>query len=128
MRDPSKTKSTGRWGAVSFDFYGFRVAVKSDDDGVLEDVQRDFSYFSKRPGEESALLEVISESVPRALRPRLKATLQTPRNIVYRKGDVSYVDYFGRALTISHGKEKAYKIYCDDRDLAHEITFLTILS
>jgi hypothetical protein len=128
MRDPSKTRSTSRWGAVSFDLYGFRVAVESDDDGVLEDIQRDFSYFSKGPGEESALVEVISESVPRALLPRLKATLQTPRNIVYRKGDVSYVDYFGRALTIRQGKEKAYKIYCNDRDLAHEITFLTILS
>ena len=69
----------GKW----FDFYGFRVTVKSDDDGVLEDVQRDFSYFSKGPGKKSALLEVISESVPNALLPQMKATLQSPRNIVY---------------------------------------------
>jgi hypothetical protein len=113
---------------MSFDFYGYRVTVKCDDDGVLEDVRRDFSHFRSPPGDESAELEVLSESFPRAHLPRIKVTLQTPRNIVYRDGDVSYVDYFGRALMIGQDKEKTYRIYCTDRDLAHEIAFLTILS
>jgi hypothetical protein len=128
MTAASKTKTESGSRVISFSFYGFRVTVKCDDYGTLEDVQRDFSYFSNPPGEESALLEVISENAPYGNFPRIKATLQTPRNIVYRNGDVSYVDYFGRAMMISQRKEKTYRIYCTDRDLAHEIAFLTILS
>jgi hypothetical protein len=45
---------------------------------------------------------------------------------VYREGNTSYIDYFGRAMTICRGGE--YRVYCADRDLAHEIAFLTILS
>jgi hypothetical protein len=114
--------------AITFDFYGFRVAVTSDDEGVLADVRRDFSYFSSRAGDQSAALEVISEPFPRAKLPAVRAALQTPRNIVYRDGDVSYVDYFGRGLMICRDRGATYKIYCTDRDLAHEIAFLTILS
>jgi hypothetical protein len=128
MRGILKTKSTSKWDSISFDFYGLRITVKSIDKNILEDLKRDFSFFCNAPGKEDILLEVISDSFPTPLLPKIKATLQSPRNIVYRIGDVSYVDYFGRALLISQDREKIYKIYCEDRDLSHEITFLTILS
>jgi len=38
------------------------------------------------------------------------------------------LDYFGRGLSIVHEREQTYRIHSDDRDLAHEIAFLTILS
>jgi hypothetical protein len=121
-------RSSGDTRATTFDFYGFRVTVTGDNDGVLEDVQRDFSYFRSPAGDESAWLNVISEPFPRANLPAVRAALQTPRNIVYRDGDVSYVDYFGRGLMICQNKGTDYQIYCTDRDLAHEIAFLTMLS
>jgi hypothetical protein len=128
MRDFLKTKPTCKWDSISFNFYGLHVTVKSTDNNILEDVKRDFSYFYNAGGKEEILLEVFSDSFPTPILPKIKATLQSPRNIVYRKRDVSYVDYFGRALLISQNREKTYKIYCEDRDLGHEIAFLTILS
>lgn len=113
---------------IFFDFFGFRVAVRGHNNNVLQDVHRDFSYFRTEPGEAQALLELSAEPGPRDIMPPLKAALQTPRNTVYREGNLSYLDYFGRALVIYQTKGKRYRIYCPDRDLAHEIVFLTILS
>jgi hypothetical protein len=113
---------------ASFDFYGYCVSVKCEKAYVLEDIHRDFSYFSSQLSKTAAVLEVIGGHPPYDRVPQLKATLHTPRNIVYRDGDMSYIDYHGRALTVYNSKERHYKIYCDDRDLAHEIAFLTVLS
>jgi len=113
---------------IFFDFFGFRVAVKGSNADILDDVDRDFSYFSTSMTKADAQLELVGDHGPRDLLPQVKATLHTPRNIVYRDGDVSYIDYFGRALTVCWAKEGRYRIFCLDRDLAHEIAFLTILS
>jgi hypothetical protein len=113
---------------IFFDFFGFQVAVRGNNNDVLQDVHRDFSYFRIEPGAAQALLELSAGPGPRDIVPPLKAALQTPRNTVYREGDLSYVDYFGQALMIYQTKGKRYRIYCSDRDLAHEIVFLTILS
>ncbi|MGD0827053.1 MAG: hypothetical protein ABSA09_03085 [Desulfobaccales bacterium] len=113
---------------IFFNFYGFPVAVKSDKEEVLTDIHRDFSYFRTEPVEARARLELFADYGRRDLLPRLKATLQTPRNLVYRNGEASYLDYFGRGLAIYQSQEGRYEIYCGDRDLAHEIAFLTILS
>jgi hypothetical protein len=112
---------------LAFDFYGLRVTVAADDGHLLEDVRRDFSYFRAGPGAAALRVTLKPEPGPRTQLPRLKATLQTPRNIVYRDAEVSYIDYFGRAL-MTHGRDGACVIYCSDRDLAHEVAFLTILS
>ena len=113
---------------IFFDFFGFRVAVKGSNAEILEDVDRDFSYFSTGMAKADVQLELVGDPGPRDLLPQIKATLHTPRNIVYRDGDVSYIDYFGCALTVCWAKEGRYRVFCLDRDLAHEIAFLTILS
>ena len=118
---------------LALDFYGLRVAVEADDADLLDDVRRDFSYFRAAPAGAAAVraamrVTLTSEPGPRGELPRLRATLQTPRNIVYRTPAVSYVDYFGRALMTYGRRDGAYTIYCAERDLAHEIAFLTILS
>jgi hypothetical protein len=115
---------------VFFDFFGFRVAVKGSnaEAEIVEDVARDFSYFITGMGKVDAHLQLVSDPGPRDHLPQVKAALHTPRNIVYREGDVSYIDYFGRALTINWAEQALYRIFCLDRDLAHEIAFLTILS
>ena len=115
---------------VFFDFFGFRVAVKGSnaEAEIVEDVAHDFSYFITGKGKADAQLELVDNPGPRDRLPQVKAALHTPRNIVYRDGGVSYIDYFGRALTVCWAKEGRYRIFCIDRDLAHEIAFLTILS
>ncbi|MFZ2087987.1 MAG: hypothetical protein WAU47_05380, partial [Desulfobaccales bacterium] len=39
-----------------------------------------------------------------------------------------YLDYFGRALSVYRTAQRRWEIFCRDRDLAHEVAFLTILS
>ncbi len=118
----------GERNALCFDFYGLRVAVRSEDEDVLEDIQRDFSYFRAKPGDGHLRFEVVSETPMRTGLPRLAATLHTPRNIVYRAGNVSYLDYSGRGLMVVHHDQNSYRVQCAERDLAHEIVFLTMLS
>ena len=113
---------------VSFCFFGFNVAVKSEDEALLEDLHRDFSYFRAPSGRPQLLVELFPYRFPGPELPPLKATLQTPRNLVFRGREESYLDYFGRALAIHRPQEGKFQVYCEDRDLAHEIAFLTILS
>jgi hypothetical protein len=113
---------------VFFNFYGLQIMVKSENTAIIKDIHRDFSFFHSAPVEPSAVVEVIEDSGPRNSLPQLRASLQTPRNIVYRDHEHSYVDYFGRALMIYSDKEQKHTVFCDDRDLAHEITYLTLLA
>jgi hypothetical protein len=115
---------------VFFDFFGFRVAVKGSNPEaeIVEDVARDYSYFIADTDKADVLLELICNPGPRDQLPQVRATIHSPRNIVYRDGEISYIDYFGRALMMHWTKEGRYLIFCLDRDLAHEIAFLTILS
>jgi len=52
----------------------------------------------------------------------------TPRNISFRDGDVSYVDYFGRGLAVVNTKAGTCDIYGTDFDLVREIAYLFLLS
>lgn len=113
---------------VLFDVYGLGVAATSADDGVLEDLERDFSFFASDAPEPAVTLEILREAGPRQELPRLRASLQTPRNSVYRSGATAYIDYFGRALTISEDGGRRFRIFCEDRDMAHEVAYLTMLS
>jgi len=115
-------------GMVFFRFFGFQVAVKAKDEAVLEDLYRDFSYFRAPSGRSQLLVELFPHRFPGPELPPLKAALQTPRNLVFRGREESYLDYFGRALAIHRPHEGKLQVYCEDRDLAHEIAFLTILS
>lgn len=113
---------------TSFDFYGLHITVRSDNSNILEDIRCDFSYFTSQVDERDVLLELVTDDPPRNTFPNLKAAFQTPRNIVYRSKDTSYLDYFGRGVMICNDKTKSHIIYCKDRDLGHEIAYLTILS
>jgi hypothetical protein len=113
---------------ISFSFFGFHVAVKAEDEAVLQDIHRDFSYFRAPAGRSQLLVELFPYRFPGPELPPLKATLQTPRNLVFRGREQSYLDYFGRALAIHRPQDGRFQVYCEDRDLAHEIAFLTILS
>lgn len=77
----SGTARTGEHNTLCFDFYGLRIAVHSEDEGVLEDVQRDFSYFRSTPGHTHSSIEIVPGAPAWADLPALPATLHTPRNI-----------------------------------------------
>jgi hypothetical protein len=114
--------------SIYFDFYGLGVRVNSLSAEVLEEVRRDFAYFStdgqKRGLELTLHLEAPSfESLPPAA-----AAFYTPRNVCFRDGKVSYIDYFGRALAIRSSNGETCEAYSLDPDLIHEIAYHFLLS
>jgi hypothetical protein len=116
-----------------FDFYGTTVRVDCDDDEVRERIAKDFAWFRAPPEE--------VEGAPAALHiaaalgaphydglPPLKAQVYTPRNICYPDGDVTYIDYFGRALAVYDRARSRIDVESGNRHLLHEIVFLSMLS
>jgi hypothetical protein len=117
-----------------FDFYGTTVRVDCDDDEVRERIAKDFAWFRAPPAEEGAGASAALQ-IAVALRapdyeslPPLKARVYTPRNICYPNGDVTYIDYFGRALAVYDRARSRIDVESEDRHLLHEIVFLSILS
>jgi hypothetical protein len=113
---------------ATFNIYGLGVVVRSAREAFVEDLTRDFSYFLAPAGSDAVTVELAAEGELPPPRPRLKAALQTPRNTVYRDGELTYLDYFGRAWALCDENARTCRIFCADRDLAHEIAYLTVLS
>ncbi len=113
-------------------FHGVTATIACDDDEVLRRVACDFSYF-RAPGASATgpagLAITARRRAPEyASLPPLAATVYTPRNVCFSSGDVTYIDYFGRALAVYHHRERRFEVDCPEVDLLHEIVYLTILS
>ncbi len=119
----------------TFDFYGLVVTLKSDHDEIVREVSRDFAWFmvpSTEPGRPRSAHEMnvdirFEEPCYSGL-PAVPASVTTPRNVSFRDGDVSYVDYFGRALAIVNTKAGTCVVYGVDFDLVREVCYLFLLS
>ena len=115
----------------SFDFYGFRVILASDHAEIVQEVKRDFAWFAIRTEESSRVAMTVTvhfEEPPYASLPAVPASVLTPRNVSFRDGDISYVDYFGRGLAIVNSTAGTCDIYGADFDLVREIAYLFLLS
>ena len=115
----------------SFDFYGLSVDIVSEHAEVVGEIRRDFAWFVAGPGPRSGPsmhVTVRFEEPPYAGLPAVPATVLTPRNVSFRHGDVSYVDYFGRGLAVVNSRAGTCVIYGQDFDLVREIAYLFLLS
>jgi hypothetical protein len=104
------------------------VRVKSTSADLLEEVRRDFSFFSVSGKREGLDLSLHLESPSYDSLPPFPAAFYTPRNVCFRRGEVSYIDYFGQALAVCSGAKDRCEAYSLDRDLIHEIAYHFILS
>ena len=84
---------------ASFDFLGLAIEVDGADD-VVDEVRRDFSFFARPAVVPAIRMSLKKEAPPYDGLPAIPAAFSTPRNFCFRQGKVSYVDYFGRGLTI----------------------------
>ena len=127
--NPKSSADTAGATAVSFDFHGFRILVRSIGDRTrVSDIKTDFSLFVAKTAGQPDLEIVFRDFSTRPTLPRLQAVQHTPRNVVYRDGDRSFLDYGGRALSVISDGGRRCEIHSDDRHLAHEAAFLTVLS
>jgi hypothetical protein len=111
-----------------FDFLGLTIAVESEVPALVEEVRRDFSYFSSAEGPAGIRMDLHRSPPPYKDMPAVLASFVTPRNICFRQNDTSFADYFGRGLAISDRKRGYCTVYAEDDDLLHEITYLYMLS
>jgi hypothetical protein len=118
----------------TFDFYGLVVTVTSDDEAVVREVTRDFAWFcvpADRVNEAARVdmkVDVLVEEPTYAGLPAVPSSVTTPRNISFRDGSVSYVDYFGRGLATVDAKAGTCRVQGTDFDLLREICYLFLLS
>jgi len=114
----------------NFDFYGCTVQVSSSSAELVEEVRRDFVYFRLPPGERQPNVQVqmLLSPPPYPELPPARATLSTPRNVCFRDRKITYIDYFGKALSIYDRENRKCTIYGTDTDMVHEIAYLFILS
>ena len=122
-----KSPDSIKKGFLCLEFYGFHVEVTSDE-SLLRQVYRDYSYFRGERTQPDLSIKVISEKPSYKELPPLRSCFVTPRNIVYRRGTVSYIDYFGQALSVLDERQGYCEVFCHNSHLAHEICYLTILS
>ncbi|MFC1884857.1 hypothetical protein ACFL2O_08805 [Thermodesulfobacteriota bacterium] len=113
-----------------FEFYETSIEVESDSEELLEELRRDFSFFSIDNCKNNFEIKIVLvlASPPYDGLPPVKASFSTPRNICFQNSNVSYIDYFGKGLAVYDRKQKACSIYGNDFDLVHEIAYLFILS
>lgn len=115
---------------LTLNFYGCEVSVASDDAAIVEEIRRDYAYFAC-PGEKvrtRLTVEVHREAPSYAEMPPVDAAFFTPRNVCFREGDKTYVDYFGQGLAVQEKQAGRCVIYADDFDRAREIAYYYILS
>jgi hypothetical protein len=116
---------------AGFDFYGIRVRVDGDSAEAVRRVGEDFHYFGRvlGPADKVALTIILHKRPPDYDRlPPLTASIYTPRNICYTEGDITYIDYFGRALAVYDRARNTVDVTSDSLSMLHEIPYLTILS
>lgn len=117
---------------VNLDVHGFRVALRGWSE-VVDEVARDFAWFASgsAPGPVGVPdAEVVAEEVePDYSRfGPLPAAFVTPRNVVHQHGDLTVVDYFGRALSVLDRRNRRIVVQGRDPHLVHEAIYHFILS
>src|SRR4051794_1010859 len=111
-----------------FDFYGLTIAVGSAAEDLVEEVRRHFAYFAVPTPKPGVRIELRSMPPPYSELPDLPAAFFTPRNICFKNGQISYLDYFGEGLAVYDRKQQQCMVYGTKHDLLHEIAYLFILS
>ncbi len=112
----------------AFDVYGYRFQVQGSSPAAQENVCQDFAYFRSQPGEGDHVIEILDEDPDYGNAPLCDASIYTPRNVTYRNGTMSYVDYGGRGLGIHDIVNGNFRILSRFPDLSYEAAYLFLLS
>lgn len=112
--------------------YGYRALVTSTSAQVLAGIREDFAYFLRGAAAEDSSaavkIELLDADPPYSELPDVTATVFTPRNVSYRNGNLTYVDYSGRALGIHDRRNGDFRVFSRDPDLLFEAAYLFMLS
>ena len=126
---PSAQVGSASGRAAEFiDVYGYRVEMRGSPPEAVENLAADFEHFRCPPGKAATLVELVEQSPPYDAVPPLRASVYTPRNVSFREGARTYVDYSGRGLAVHDRSAGSLQIYSLDADLLYEAAYLFLLS
>jgi hypothetical protein len=110
------------------DIYGYRAHIQSSCACAMESLAEDFAFFQSTDESGAHIIELLDEEPPYSEMPPLTANVYTPRNVSYRDGCKTYVDYSGRALGIHDRSNGNFRLYSKDPDMLYEAAYLFLLS
>jgi hypothetical protein len=125
---PAPTSQAPGPRSVFIDVYGFRAEIRGAPAEAVENLGSDFAHFRCLSGDSAAVVELVEQEPPYDEVPPLRATVYTPRNVSFRHGDLTYVDYAGRALAIHDRRAGTLRIFSLNPDLLYEAAYLFLLS
>ncbi|MCW5983494.1 MAG: hypothetical protein KIT09_35715 [Bryobacteraceae bacterium] len=115
-------------GDQAFDVYGYRFSIRGSSRAAVEGLCEDFAFFRSPPNKNDRIIEVLDQEPDYCCLPSCVASVYTPRNVVFRAGDVSYIDYSGRGLAIHDQSTGQFIVYSRDQDLLYESVYLYLIS
>ncbi len=115
--------------SIYLDIYGYRAEIRSSSEPALSGLAEDFAFFRRDSGPVEHVIELLQDdpsydNLPGAAAP----TIYTPRNVSYRDGKFTLVDYSGRGLGIHDRESGDFRLYSRDPDLLYEGAYLFLLS
>ena len=104
--------------------------MRGDWPEVLEAIALDFAFFETAAPANRPDLEILVERRPPDYErfAELPAAFVTPRNVVFKDGERTVVDYFGRALSVVDRANGRVTVQGQDAHLVHEAAYLYLLS
>ncbi len=118
--------------SLNLSFYQVNVQVESGDGKIIEELRRDFSFFSKNGKKEDHHVDLVIHAHLSAPSydnlPPMQASYISPKKSCYYSNGLKYVDYAGKALVIYSKKKSTCDIYTDNFQLLHDICYMVILA
>ncbi len=108
-------------------FHHHNILVKCKESSLLQKLRDEFHFFEAM--EDATPHTIIDlEYGPSPELPSMVAHRILENAIVYRLGEIQYLDYFGEALTLRTESDETFKIYSQNYERLYELALLTIHS
>lgn len=115
--------------SLTLSFYGINIQFTSHAQRIVEDIERDYSFFKNEAvGNPKISINAYNTRPPYDILPPMQASYTSPRNICYYYKGIKYIDYLGNALVIYNKAKSLCEIYSSDYPLLQEICYTAILS
>lgn len=111
-----------------FDIHGYRVRVECAVREVLDGLADDFAFFASDAVTSAVSVQLVEESPDYTRWADARASVYTPRNVAYRWGEQSVVDYSGRGIGVHDLRTGSFRVSSLDHDLLYEVAYLFLLS
>ncbi|MCP5110845.1 MAG: hypothetical protein GY953_08430, partial [bacterium] len=94
----------------TFDVYGYRFTIDSTSEWAADGIGHDFAFFRSPQKGDAHRIEMVEADPDYESLPVCDASVYTPRNVVYRAGGKSYLDYSGRGLGVHDPAAGSFRI------------------